>query len=165
MVHGLVILCFILYYNRTTATQYNSYTSIYIYTEGLSRRRPAPLPQNHVRSGALLVRSLFSWLCGGHQQWPFIYNALWAQLGVLLWGKEACMQIFVPFHCHAACWLQCAWLCIRSPYCCVLFSCMTHVQVPSGEEDNPDVTRRNFVEELPVLELVGTFTHIQDEQQ
>ena len=112
MVHGLaaIIFCFfLLHYNPTTATQYNGYTSIYIYAEGLFRRRAAPLPQNHVRSGALPFWSLFSWLCGGHQQWPFIYNALWAQLGMLLWGKEACMQILVPFHCHAACWPQCAW--------------------------------------------------------
>lgn len=46
-------------------------------------------------------------------------------------------------------------------YNSLLLVCVT--QVPSREEEDPDVSCNKFVEELPILELVGKYHHIEDD--
>ena len=46
---------------------------------------------------------------------------------------------------------------------CADIVCDIYVQVPSREEEDPGMLYKYFVEELPIMELVGNLVHIHDD--
>lgn len=59
------------------------------------------------------------------------------------------------FYCNVA---------ITMPAACASFVALCMTQVPSQEEEESLKSLQRFVEELPVLELVGKVKHIQPDQ-